>query len=33
MKENNFIVNHWEIDLLFDRLDKNKDGKINFNEV
>ena len=33
MKENGIFVSSYELGLLVNRLDSNKDGKITFNEV
>lgn len=33
MQKNSIFNSQFELDVLFDRFDKNKDGKISFNEV
>lgn len=33
MQENGYLLTSFELDLLFDRLDKNQDGVVTFNEV
>lgn len=33
MHKNGILITKGELEILFDRLDKNKDGKISFNEV
>jgi hypothetical protein len=32
MQENGYYLGQFEQDLLFNRIDKNKDGRISFNE-
>jgi Ca2+-binding EF-hand superfamily protein len=32
MQENGFYLTSFELEILFDRLDKNHDGKVTFNE-
>lgn len=33
MHKNGILITKNELEILFDRLDKNKDAKISFNEV
>jgi Ca2+-binding EF-hand superfamily protein len=33
LHKNGILITKNELEMLFDRLDKNKDGKISFNEV
>ncbi len=33
MNKNGYLITQNELEMLFYRLDKNKDGKISFNEV
>lgn len=33
MQKNGYLITNNELDILFARLDKNKDGKVSFNEV
>jgi Ca2+-binding EF-hand superfamily protein len=33
MQNNGYILTSFELELLFERLDKNHDGKVTFNEV
>ena len=33
MHQHGLMITNSEVDILFDRLDKNQDGKISFDEV